>query len=66
MTIIERITSKLTSGQWVLTVACAFVFAWCAVEQLIEKDTIAAILAMVFASYFQRKRNGDTNEKPNQ
>ena len=57
---LDRIIEKVTSGQWILTMACAFVFAWCAVNSIIEKDTIAAILAMVFASYFQRKRNGET------
>jgi hypothetical protein len=59
---INRIIEKVTSGQWVLTIACAFVFAYCAVNGVIQKDTTAAILAMVFASYFQRKRNGETKQ----
>lgn len=54
--IIERVVSKLTSGQWILTVSCAFVFAWCSVEGIIETQAITAILSSVFVAYFNRDR----------
>lgn len=58
---IDRIVNKVTSGQWILTVACAFTFCWCAVKDILPPEAISAIIGMVFTSYFNRKRP-ETNE----
>ena len=62
----SRVVSKVTGGRWVLTVACAFTFSWCAVKGIINEQAIVAILGMVFVSYFQRPdRNGTSvTDKP--
>ena len=59
-TIVERIAAKLTSGQWLLTVSCAVVFAWCSVNGQIETQAITAILSSVFVAYFNRDRSSGT------
>lgn len=56
-TIFQRVIAKLTSGQWILTVSCAFVFAWCSVNGQIETQAITAILSSVFIAYFNRDRS---------
>lgn len=53
----ERVLLKLTSGQWLLTVACAGVFVYCGVTGMLDNQTIAAIVSMVFTNYFHRRRD---------
>lgn len=53
---IDRIVTKLTSGQWILTVAGAFTFCWCAVNNMIPAEATTALLGMIFTSYFNRNR----------
>jgi hypothetical protein len=48
---------KALSGRYVLTVVCAFVFAYCAVRGRIPVDATVSILTMVFVSYFNRNRD---------
>ena len=48
--------NKLLSGQWILTVTCAGVFAYTACLKLIPPDATIAILTTVFISYFKRDR----------
>jgi hypothetical protein len=48
---------KALSGRYVLTVVCAFVFAYCAVKGKIPVDATVAILSMVFISYFNKNRD---------
>jgi len=55
--VINRIVSKLTSGQWLLTMSAAFVFAWCAVNAILDKETISTLLGVIFTFYFSRQRN---------
>lgn len=55
----ERIVNKLTSGQWILAVSGAFVFAWCAANKIIPPEAITALLGVVFQAYFGRRRNGE-------
>lgn len=55
----DRTVQKFTSGQFILTIVCAYVFAWCALHEVLSKETIGTILGIVFASYFQRKRVED-------
>lgn len=57
MTIIERIIQKVTSGQWILTVCAAFVFAWATVEKILPSEAVASIITAVFTSYFRRDRS---------
>lgn len=59
---INRIIEKVTSGQWILAMSGAFVFAWCAAEGVIDKDTIKELLLLIFMFYFLRKRNGETKQ----
>ena len=61
MTTLGRVVSKVSSGRWILTVACAVTFSWCAVKGIIDDQAIVAILGMVFVSYFQRP---DRNPEP--
>jgi hypothetical protein len=56
----QRVIEKLTSGRWLLTIACALVFAVCAIRGTIETDAVVALIGAVFVSYFQRNdRNGN-------
>lgn len=59
---INRIIEKVTSGQWALAVSGAFVFAWCAAQGVIDKETIKDILMLIFMFYFLKKRNGETTK----
>lgn len=52
---------KLTSGRFILTIIAGLVFAYVSVTGTLEPQTVGAILAMVFVSYFNKKDNGDTN-----
>lgn len=62
--------AKLLSGRLWLTLITGYVFAHCAVTGLLDSQAVAAIVGMVFISYFQRsdrapKKNQPTNdEKP--
>jgi amino acid permease len=54
-----RVIEKVTSGRWLLTMACALVFSVCAIRGTIETDAVVALLGAVFVAYFQRNdRNG--------
>lgn len=70
MSVGHRIAEKLTSGQFILTVACAFVFAWVSVNQLMPPEAVASILTAVFVHYFKRDRhqqethNANTSDMP--
>ena len=52
----------MTSGQWILAMSGAFVFARCSAEGVIDKDTIKELLLLIFMFYFLRKRNGETKQ----
>jgi hypothetical protein len=54
---------KILSGRFILTVVCAFVFAYCAVNKTIPVDATVAILSMVFISYFQRQDRTNGKEQ---
>lgn len=57
MTSEDRILYKLSSGQFILTVSCAFVFAWVSINGLLPSEAVASILTAVFVHYFRRDRN---------
>jgi len=48
---------KLYSGRFILTVVSAGVFAWTAIAKTLPSEAVAAILSLVFVSYFQKKEN---------
>lgn len=50
----QLIVNKLLSGRFLLTVACAVVFAYIAAKQIIPPEATVTILASVFTSYFGR------------
>lgn len=66
MTITERIVLKLTSGQWILTVACAFTFSWLAVHGTLPAEATTAILGSVFTAYFNRMQRGKQDQTSTQ
>ena len=53
---------KLLSGRYFLTVVSGLVFAYATYTKLLNAEAVAAIISMVFISYFQRDRgqNGKT------
>ena len=51
---------KAMSGRYVLTVTCAIVFAYCAIQGKMSNEAIAAILGTVFTAYFNRQDRGNT------
>jgi len=57
------ILSKMASGRYVLTVACALVFAWVSIKKIIPADAVITILTMVFVSYFNRERGQNGGAK---
>jgi len=53
--------SKLTSGKFILTVVCAFVFAFLSINQILPTDKVMEILLIVIYAYFTKKT--DNNNK---
>ena len=64
MTNSERLVTKVTSGQFILTVSSAAVFAYLAIAGMIGTETTTAILMMVFVSYFKRDRPDPKPDDP--
>lgn len=62
----NRVVEKVTSGQWVLTVTCAFVFAYMSCSGKLDTDAIIALIGPVFVMYFQRNRNSGKQEQTNE
>lgn len=58
----EKILLKLTSGRWILTLACSGVFIYAAVTKSINDQAVAAIVTMVFQAYFNRTDRNITPE----
>lgn len=52
---IARVVTKATSGKWILTVTCAFVFAWKSVDGTIPDTAVVAIVSSVFTHYFTKQ-----------
>lgn len=48
--------NKLLSGRFLLTVITGLVFVYCCYTNKLTAEAIAAIIAMVFVSYFQKDR----------
>ena len=57
----DRLLFKLTSGQFILTVVGAFVFASMSLTGSLEPDVVGSILSSMFTFYFLRNRP-QTNE----
>jgi hypothetical protein len=63
---INTIVSQVTSGRWILTVICGFVFAFAVWKRIIPDAATASIITSVFVSYFgktDRGKNGHTTGK---
>jgi len=54
---IKRIIEKLTSGRFVLTVITGMVFAYAVKYKILNAETTAAIIVMVFINYFQKDKD---------
>lgn len=54
---------KLSSGRFLLTVACAGVFAYCSIGKIMPVDAIVSIITMVFISYFNRSDRKEGGQK---
>ena len=52
--IIEKITDKILSGRFLLTVTCAIVFAYAVQIKLLDAVAIGVIITGVFKDYFGR------------
>ena len=55
--------NKIFSGRWILTVACAIVFAYASIKGILDAATVATVLMFVFKSYFDRgdRHDGGSN-----
>lgn len=53
--------SKVFSGRWILTVACAYVFIYAALTGILSGEGLTAIIVSVFKDYFNRV---DRNPSP--
>ena len=52
---------KISSGRWLLTMACSVVFVYSAFTKLLSPAEIMGVVMMVFTAYFNRgDRNGST------
>ena len=58
---LEHIFAKMSSGRWILTMTCAVVFLYGAVNKIIPADAVISIISMVFISYFNRPDRGKEN-----
>ena len=58
--------SKLSSGKFLLTLICGFVFAYVSIRKIIPPDAVVPILAMVFISYFQKNPEPNSGETTTQ
>ena len=56
----NRIITKLTSGQFILTVACAFCVSYCVVHSVDVPEWAQVLFASVFTLYFKREREKET------
>lgn len=54
--IVKRAGLKVTSGRWILTMACAFCLIYGTIKDIIPTETLCTIIGMVFISYFQRDK----------
>ena len=64
MTVADKVVSKFTSGQFLLTLISGAVFAYVACTQVIPADATIAILTTVFISYFKRDRTAENGTPP--
>lgn len=51
---VKKMTEKLLSGRFILTVITGVVFAYAVWQKIINAEATATIITMVFISYFQR------------
>ena len=58
----DRVVDKLTSGQWILSVASGFVFIFGTWQGIIPSEAVVGIITMVFVSYFKRDRTEKTEQ----
>lgn len=59
--LLKHILIKMSSGRWILTIACSVVFGYCSINKIIPVDATVSIITMVFVSYFQRQDRGKEN-----
>lgn len=58
--------NKIFSGRWILTVACAIVFAYASIKGILDAATVATILMFVFREYFSQGERKDDTKKSTQ
>lgn len=62
---LDRALTKITSGQWLLTVSSAITVSYCVMTNKEVPDWAQMLFSTVYALYFTRKREPETaNEKP--
>lgn len=61
--IADRITEKLTSGKWILTMVGAAVFAYCAVTKILDPAWTKDILIMIITGYFVKTAGSNGGQK---
>ena len=60
--LLQAIAKKITSGKWILTVACAVAFLYCVWHKVLNEAAVTAIIISVFKDYFDKKgHDGDTS-----
>lgn len=56
---ITRIITKLTSGQFILTVLSGVTVSWCVINTIDIPEWAQTTFAMVFTLYFKRERDNE-------
>jgi len=57
----DKMTEKLLSGRFWLTIISGVVFAYTAIVRILPEEAVAAIISMVFMAYFDKKKRGQSN-----
>ena len=57
----NELMKKLTSGRFILTVACAIAFVYCVFTKELPNAAVAAILTSVFKDYFNKREDNGSN-----
>ena len=59
--ILKRITDKLTSGKFLLTLIAGMTFFYAVRHKMLEAQAISSIVTAVFLSYFNKQNGEKTN-----
>ena len=53
--------AKLRSGRYILTLMTGFTFVYATIKGILPPEAVAAIISLVFVSYFNRKKENEPN-----